>query len=759
MIMASPSIRGIGRSSRLLQRQWAIPVTRISRLPCQSVNARYIAGQWTSRNLCQSRAFHATKIRQDAVNSSSNATGYSAQVEKYNDFFDFPPQSPAEDFQQGNTVTIHGFISKRKDRSKNIASVNLLVDSGPSLQFESSWDEVDTPEHAVHKSLKSAPAWSPVALTGRIERYQESLDVEFGTSFPAGRNAYHLTLLGVHLLNPFPKDLIISDGANFPADRRHLQLRFDRVLQDRLKLRNQLTAKADEFLRKIGFSHIETPVLFKSTPEGAREFLVPTRRPGYAYALPQSPQQYKQMLMASGVRKYFQFARCFRDEDLRADRQPEFTQLDLEMSFATGRDVMALVEGLVQHLYAFIRQNWRTRDMAGQLIPTPASARQDAVVNEDAEHTFAPYPAISPGSEGQTDGHVPFPRITYEEAMSLYGSDKPDLRIPNKIHRIDNILSTPFKSMISSLQDPIVEACVFRFQDPELNTTLVPSEDPEPADPQSTQLFITSLLQGLPRPLAENAHGLPVALVIDPSKPLCGLSSLGHEAATEILASDALVVDAGDVLVLQARPNAPLSGGATALGTLRKHIYDQAVEHRFLPFDKSFQFLWVTSFPLFSPTDPSTKDPGQGGAAGFSATHHPFTAPLTPADFSLLATDPLAAKADHYDLVVNGVELGGGSRRIHVAAVQEHVFRNVLKMSDAGIEHFSHLLEALRAGCPPHAGFAFGWDRVCATLGYTGSVRDVIPFPKSKRGEEVVARAPGRVKSEEWAVYGLRHID
>lgn len=134
-------------------------------------------------------------------------------------------------------------------------------------------------------------------------------------------------LLGVHLLNPFPKDLIISDGANFPADRRHLQLRFDRVLQDRLKFRNQLTAKADEFLRKIGFAHIETPILFKSTPEGAREFLVPTRRPGYAYALPQSPQQYKQMLMASGVRKYFQFARCFRDEDLRADRQPEFTQV------------------------------------------------------------------------------------------------------------------------------------------------------------------------------------------------------------------------------------------------------------------------------------------------------------------------------------------------------------------------------------------------------------------------------------------------
>lgn len=214
--------------------------------------------------------------------------------------------------------------------------MNLLVESGPSFQFESTWEEVDTAEHAVHRSLKSAPAWSPVALTGRIDGFKESTDAKFGPSFPAGRDGYRLKLLGVHLLNPFPKDLIVSDGANFPADRRHLQLRFDRVLQDRLKFRNQLTAKADEYLRKLGFSHIETPVLFKSTPEGAREFLVPTRRPGYAYALPQSPQQYKQMLMASGVRKYFQFARCFRDEDLRADRQPEFTQVSSSGSHAVS---------------------------------------------------------------------------------------------------------------------------------------------------------------------------------------------------------------------------------------------------------------------------------------------------------------------------------------------------------------------------------------------------------------------------------------
>lgn len=313
--------------------------------------------------------------------------------------------------------------------------------------------------------------------------------------------------------------------------------------------------------------------------------------------------------------------------------------------------------------------------------------------------------------------------------------------------------------MISSLEDPIVDACVFRFHDPMLNATLAPTEEPELADLQTTQSFITSLWKTLPKPLAKNPDGLPVSILVDPSKPLSGLSSLGHESASCILASAALAIQPGDVLVLQARPKVPFFGGATALGTLRKHIYDEAVSQKLLPLDKSFQFLWVTSFPLFTPTDPTTTDPGQGGTAGFSATHHPFTAPLTPADFSLLATNPLAAKADHYDLVVNGVELGGGSRRIHVAAVQEHVFRNVLQMSKDGIEHFRHLLEALRAGCPPHAGFAFGWDRVCATLGYTGSVRDVIAFPKSKRGEEVVAKAPSIISKEAWSVYGLTTME
>jgi aspartyl-tRNA synthetase len=177
------------------------------------------------------------------------------------------------------------------------------------------------------------------------------------------------------------------------------------------------------------------------------------------------------------------------------------------------------------------------------------------------------------------------------------------------------------------------------------------------------------------------------------------------------------------------------------------------VSKKLLPRDLSFQFLWVTNFPMFTPDNEA--DPGQGGHAGFSATHHPFTAPLTDEDVELLATNPLKARADHYDLVVNGVELGGGSRRIHVAKMQEYIMREILKMTDTGLAQFSHLLEALRAGCPPHAGFALGFDRLVAVLTYTDSVRDVIAFPKSMKGEDLTVKSPGRITKEQLETYHL----
>jgi aspartyl-tRNA synthetase len=270
--------------------------------------------------------------------------------------------------------------------------------------------------------------------------------------------------------------------------------------------------------------------------------------------------------------------------------------------------------------------------------------------------------------------------------------------------------------------------------------------------------FVDKLMADCPVPLAANQDGAPVALVYDTRRPLRGLSSLGHDGFMNLVSGEPGLEDFedlqdGDILVFQARENKPFSGGSTALGTFRNLVYQEAVSKGFLPRNFDFKFLWVTDFPMFTPSNDT--DPGQGGQAGFSATHHPFTAPLTDEDVELLATDPLRAKADHYDLVVNGVELGGGSRRIHLAKMQEYIMREILKMTDEGVGQFSHLLEALRAGCPPHAGFALGFDRLVAVFTHTDSVRDVIAFPKSMKGEDLTIKSPGKITSEQLATYHL----
>ncbi|KAK3394322.1 tRNA synthetases class II-domain-containing protein [Podospora didyma] len=663
-------------------------------------------------------------------NSSKSASGDNVDQrrilgqqlrEEWSKYSLFPRASKAAEFVEGKEVTVHGFLSRRRVKHSKLVFADIQV-NGPSIQITSSFVDLDTPGHLTSQALRAIPLYSPVSVTGTIAKIHGE---------PGSASRIDLDLNSIQPLNAFPKDIIVSDGVQFPPSSRHLQIRFSDPLRARLLARPQIGFQLRKSLNGLGFTEVETPILFKSTPEGAREFIVPTRRKGLAYALPQSPQQYKQILMSSGVRGYYQFARCFRDEDLRADRQPEFTQLDLEMGFATGEDVMRTIESLVSELPAALNAQFRMVKNGDEIYPISKHGLGPKDATDDLQWLDLP---------------SPFPRLTYQEAMARFGVDKPDLRVPFEIRRVDQVLTPDFISMITGLESPIVDA--FRFR-------------PEPTGEvasDSSSAFVDDLMKSLPSALAKNPDGAPVALVFNTKRPLCGLSSLGHLGFEGLTGESSGLGDFedledGDILVFQARENKAFQGGSTALGTARNLVYQSAVSKGLLPRDLSFKFLWVVDFPLFTPDNKA--DPGQGGQAGFSATHHPFTAPLTDEDVELLATDPLKARGDHYDLVVNGVELGGGSRRIHIAKMQEYIMREILQMTDEGVGQFSHLLEALRAGCPPHAGFALGFDRLVAVFTHTDSVRDVIAFPKSMKGEDLTVKSPGRITSSQLATCHL----
>jgi aspartyl-tRNA synthetase len=301
-------------------------------------------------------------------------------------------------------------------------------------------------------------------------------------------------------------------------------------------------------------------------------------------------------------------------------------------------------------------------------------------------------------------------------------------------------VSEDLKSKITSLQTPAIDA---------FKLTMSP-------DVAQNRRIVSAFLdspQG--KPYLDNPDGQPAVFFGDASQPMGGLGPMGYQFAME--SPPDVQVDHGDVLVVQARKQGPFNGfGSTMLGNLRVALCKEA-EKQGLINPKMLAFCWITDFPLFTPS--TDADPGQGGAAGLSSTHHPFTAPKTAADVDLLSTDPSQAIAAHYDIVLNGVELGGGSRRIHNAEVQEFIFRDVLKMKPERIEDFRHLLDALRSGCPPHAGLALGWDRFVALMQHTDSVRDVIAFPKTGSGEDPMVKAPNRLTAEQLSTYHLQLKD
>jgi aspartyl-tRNA synthetase len=330
-----------------------------------------------------------------------------------------------------------------------------------------------------------------------------------------------------------------------------------------------------------------------------------------------------------------------------------------------------------------------------------------------------------------------FPRITYKQAMRFYGSDKPDIRLGSKIQRVERYLPPNLKQMLSPLGDAAFE--MIRI-------------DMKGTAPAVSGEFITKFLDApAAAPYLQNPAGAPGIAVLDPQKPLQGLASFGHEAADKVMSI--LEPNVGDILIVQARADLPYTGGSTPLGNLRRDIYQAAFAEEIVTPPTDDSFLWVVDFPLFSPINDA--DPGQGGQAGICSTHHPFTAPVNEKHIDLLTKDPLKCDGDHYDLVINGVEVGGGSRRIHDSKLQEFILRDVLKMRPERVEDFRHLLNALKAGCPPHAGFALGFDRLMAILTRQSSMRDVIAFPKWGDGEDKMVGAPGRITEDQLKTYHL----
>ncbi len=570
----------------------------------------------------------------------------------------------------GQSVTLEGWVHSRRDLG-GLLFIDLRDREG---RTQTVFDPSTLPPESYERASK-LHSESVIRLSGTVQPRPNGTD---NAKIPTGQvevAVRELTVLNDAAVLPFQVDdpeLASKVNEEIRLQYRYLDLRRPEMVRN-LRLRSKVAIATRSYMDEQGFLEVETPTLFKSTPEGAREFLVPNRRdPGTFYALPQSPQQFKQILMVGGVERYFQLARCYRDEDLRADRQPEFTQVDIEMSFIDREDIYTLIEGLLKRV-------WRT------------------ALNYDLP--------------------TPFKRISFAEALNRWGIDKPDTRFGLEL--VD--LSEDFRgSKFGVFGNAVAQGGHVKA----INAK-----------------GLAGATQGQLETMTEyaksfGAKGLAF-IKVENNEWKSPIVKFFSEAEKSALTAK-LAIEEGDLILFAADQ---WLNACEILGKIRLYCAEvlKAQGKLVIPTDR-FDFLWVVEFPLLSFDKEMNR---------WYSSHHPFTAPVEE-DIPFLQTDPKKVRGQHYDIVVNGVELGGGSIRIHQPEVQKTIFETILAIPPEETQsRFGYMLEAFKYGAPPHGGIALGFDRLCAILCGTTSIRDVIAFPKTAKGVDLMTQSPASVSARQ----------